>query len=116
MMVVSKDDKILEGLQTRVVGDYLCYRLHQEQKITFRNLNDFQQKHEINLENLLKQDKTLIKYVVFDGLSNQSFLRFKENHFGTKTELGSNGMKFFKPGHLLNVTIKNSSYVYDLDK
>ena len=115
VMILSLDEKILENLQARIIGDFFCYRHHNDTKIRFQNLNDAKNEPQnLSLENLIT-DKSLLKFVTFDGLKKQSYLRFKENHFNN--QVYENGEK--KPSitsHLLCVTIKNSSYVFNLDK
>ena len=79
-MVVSKQEKIMENITQRIVGDFYCYRHHFDTKIKFRRFTDFDNEYEINLSNLITE-KSLTKFITFDGLKKQSHLRFKENHF-----------------------------------
>ena len=57
----------MENLQTRIIGDYLCYRHHQEKRIRFRNLNESEKELKLDLKYLLT-DKIALKHVTFDGL------------------------------------------------
>ena len=77
------------------------------------NLKDGEKYFQLDLKYLLI-DKSALKHVSFDGLKKQSHLRFKELHFNQYDK----DKKEFEnpPSHLINVTVRNSSYVFDLDK
>ena len=72
----------------------------------------------IDLRPMFTQDERLSKYVTFDGIKEDSYLRFKELELhqrmlmdGKKSEKDQE----YKPRHLLNLTVSNTSYVFDLD-
>ena len=67
---------------------------------------------------IAEDEKKFIKYVTFDGIRKDSYLRLhnKEMHERlvkkgvVDTDMG------FKKRHLLNVCVANTSYVFDLDE
>ena len=77
------------------------------------NLKDGKKSSDLDLKYLIT-DKSTLKHVTFDGLKKQSHLRFKELHFN---QYDKDEKEFANhPSHFINVTVKNSSYVFDLDK
>ena len=69
---------------------------------------------------MFKQDDRLRKYVTFDGIKKDSYLRSSEleshrrmNLMNIKDEACQEP---YKPRHLLDVTVANTSYVFDIDQ
>ena len=112
VMVVSKQEKIMENITQRIVGDFYCYRHHLDTKIKFRRFKEFDKEYEINLKNLITE-KSLTKFITFDGLKKQSHLRFKENHFKNLLKDKNKNLlqtdpqseKLDEPSHWLNVSV-----------
>ena len=108
-------------------GNYLCYREINEDKVNFEvlSLTEKEQKDKpdsyksyIDLRPMFTQDERLSKYVTFDGIKEDSYLRFKELELHQRMLM--DGKKIgedqeYKPRHLLNLTVSNTSYVFDLD-
>ena len=42
VMVISKQESIMKDITTRVVGDFFCYRHHNEPEIRCRRFKDFE--------------------------------------------------------------------------
>ena len=71
---------------------------------------------------MFTQDERLSKYVTFDGIKEDSYLRYKELELHQRMLIedmidGKKNKKDqeYKPKHLLNLTVSNTSYVFDLD-
>ena len=67
---------------------------------------------------MFTQDERLSKYVTFDGIKEDSYLRYKELELHQRMLIGDKKDKKdqeYKPRHLLNLTVSNTSYVFDLD-
>ena len=71
---------------------------------------------------MFTQDERLSKYVTFDGIKEDSYLRYKELELHQRMLIedmieGKKSKKNqeYKPKHLLNLTVSNTSYVFDLD-
>ena len=76
----------------------------------------------IDLRPMFTQDERLSKYVTFDGIKEDSYLRYKELELHQRMLIedmieGKKNKKDqeYKPRHLLNLTVSNTSYVFDLD-
>ena len=54
---------------------------------------------------MIEVDERYIKYVTFDGIKKDSFLRYRDKLAHNQKEIS----------HLLCVTITNTNYVFDLD-
>ena len=78
-LVTSPNDRIIEQLQTRLVGDLFCYRHCSSYEIETISLKDLKYTNQINLKSLIP-DKHMLKYVSFDGIKESSNLRFIESH------------------------------------
>ena len=62
---------------------------------------------------MIEANDRFIKYVTFDGIKKDSYLRYKEKQSlkrSTKKEVDRDNKS-----HLLCVTITNTNYVFDLD-
>ena len=64
---------------------------------------------------MFTQDERLSKYVTFDGIKEDSYLRYKELELHQRMLIEKKKDQEYKPRHLLNLTVSNTSYVFDLD-
>ena len=124
ILIQSKADDILTRLQTRIVGDYICYREKNEDKINFQPLrNDTLhgsgdaeiKKFHIDLSLIFKEDDSLRKYVTFDGIKKDSYLRYAELELHRRMIQKMQPVGEYKPRNLLSLTVSNTNYVFDLD-
>ena len=87
----------------------MCYRHYDEEKINFICLDtDYQEQKSkpfIDLKPMLEMNERYIKYVTFDGIKKDSFLRYRDELAHDQEGIS----------HLLSVTITNTNYVFDLD-
>ena len=70
---------------------------------------------------MFKQDERLRKYVTFDGIKKDSYLRSSELESHRRMSLINKideevDQEPYKPRHLLDVTVSNTSYVFDIDQ
>ena len=74
----------------------------------------------IDLKPLIDEDdKRFIKYVTFDGVSKDSYLRTHNREMHKRLQSRNyynNEYKNFRIRHLLNICVRNTSYIYDLDE
>ena len=61
---------------------------------------------------MLKQEEHLKKYVTFDGIKEDSSLRCHELELHQRLRLKQ--QKEYKPRDLLDLTISNTSYIFDI--
>ena len=124
ILVQSKSDDILTRLQTRLVGDYICYREKNEDKINFQPLRTGtlpeisdagEKKSHIDLSLIFKEDDSLRKYVTFDGIKKDSYIRYAELELHRRMIQKLQPVGEYKPRSLLNLTVSNTNYVFDLD-
>ena len=72
----------------------------------------------IDLSKMLQDKENCEKFVTFDGIKKDSFLRSfeKESHVRLQQQLQNKDKLYAPEVHLLNVTVQNTSYVFDLDE
>ena len=115
IILESPNENIIQRFQARLAGKYFCYRHQDETRINFVSLDDQEQKYKsyIDLSPMIEVNDRFIKYVTFDGIKKDSYLRYKEQQSlkrSTEKEKGCDSKS-----HLLCVTITNTNYVFDLD-
>ena len=74
-----------------------------------------EKKSHIDLSLILKEDDTLRKYVTFDGIKEDSYLRYAELELHRRMNQKMQTDEKYKPRNLLNLTVSNTNYVFDLD-
>ncbi len=67
----------------------------------------------IDLSTIFESNERFEKYVTFDGIKKDSSLRYWEKQ---STERSKKNKKYTPKRHLLDVSIANTSYIYDLDE
>ena len=69
-MFITNARNILEKTQTRLVGDYFCYRHYDDKEIRFKKIDDSKNEYTISLESLTSKNESIMKsYVTFEGIS-----------------------------------------------
>ena len=74
--------------------------------------------HSIDLKPVLGENQgKMIKYVTFDGIRKDSIMRYHEKEMHARLIDRDQTLqdKIYTPAHLLNLTVANTAYVYDLD-
>ena len=69
IMFFTDTRNILEKIQTRLVGDYLCYRHYDDKEIKFKKINGSEKEYAISLKSFVsKTESNMEKYVTFEGI------------------------------------------------
>ena len=74
-----------------------------------------EKKFHIDLSLIFKEDDSLRKYVTFDGIKKDSYLRYAELELHRRMIQKLQPVGEYKPRSLLNLTVSNTNYVFDLD-
>ena len=77
ILVESENKNIFETLTFKVIGDYLCYRHIEEEKLFVKDISHEKSKTRvIDLTHLIGDNDELKKHISFAGISRYSFLRY----------------------------------------
>ena len=109
LVVESKNKEILNAMQFKLVGDYLCYRHDEEMQLNIRKLENIKNLEHIKLDHIYEADKRLKKHTTFDKISQSSSLHYRLNEYKLPKEQDVDK-------DLIDVVIGNQSYVYDLNE
>ena len=83
-------------------------------------IEEFHKEHtyQIDLEPIIFDKKRLLKYITFDGIRKDSFLRYEEQEMHkrlNKRDETYRDSEMYKQEHFLDLTIANTSYLFNLD-
>ena len=74
--------------------------------------------YKIDLKPIIFDKKRLLKYITFDGIRKDSFLRYEEQEMHKrlmKRDDTYRESEMYKQEHFLDLTIANTSYLLNLD-
>jgi hypothetical protein len=75
-------------------------------------------KYEIDLKPIIFEKRRLLKYITFDGIRKDSFMRYEEQEMHKRLKKRDNTYgesDMYKQEHFLDLTIANTSYLFNLD-
>ena len=109
--IIDEDlQNFLNKLQTKLVGNFLCYRRYEDDFIRVRKLFDgdcaFSNERHINLAPVLIDKEEDLKYIQFKKIPRSSYQMIKGECAGQLT--------FYSD--LVGVTIKNMTFIFDLNE
>ena len=101
--------KFLEQIQTKLIGDYFCYRNYLDVKVRIRKL--------INNDDIGFKERIIeLKPLLLDKKEDCKFIQFRRipvtSHRTIKGECAGN-LTFY--GDLIGVTVRNTTFIFDLD-
>ena len=99
----------MEHIQSKLIGKYFCYRNYDDELIRIRNLvdnqNDGFKERVININPVLFDKKEDCKYIQFNRVPIASYQMIKGECDGEMTYYDD----------LLEVSIRNTTFIFDLD-